>query len=244
MSWGPGPRYLLRRHCVLRIVRDLAPARVLEVGCGAGDLLARLAARGCEAVGVDASDAARAEASRRVAAFAPRVALRPDLPGGVFDLVLAFEVLEHIEDERAALRSWRERIRPGGHLLLSVPAHRSRWGPSDVWAGHWRRYERDELAARLREAELEVDFIWSYGFPLANWVEPLRERFAAGRNAQEAGMDIAQRNARSGVERSRLERIAGRLIEGPLIAPFCWLQRAFLERDWGNGYLALARRSA
>lgn len=244
MSWGPGPRYLLRRFCVLRTARELAPARVLEIGCGAGDLLARLAAQGCEVVGVDASESARAEAGQRVAACAGRAVVRPDLPDGLFDLVLAFEVLEHIEDELGALQSWRARIRPGGHLLLSVPAHHRRWGPHDVWAGHVRRYERAELAARLAEAGLDVVSVWSYGFPLANWVEPLRERVAARRNPGEAQLSTAQRTARSGVERSRLERLAGRLIEGPLIAPFCWLQLAFLERDWGNGYLALARRPA
>jgi SAM-dependent methyltransferase len=244
MSWGPGPRYLLRRHCVLRIARRLAPERVLEVGCGAGDLLAQLAARGCQVVGVDASEAARDEARLRAAPFGARFDVRADLPDGLFDLVLAFEVLEHIEDELGALQRFGARIRPGGHLLLSVPAHHRRWGPHDVWAGHLRRYERDELAARLREAGLAVEFVWSYGFPLANWVEPLRERVAARRNPSETQMSVAERTARSGVERSRLERLAGRLVEGPLIAPFCWLQLAFLERDWGNGYLALARRSA
>jgi len=244
MSWGPGPRYLLRRHCVLRVARRLAPSRVLEVGCGAGDLLAHLAARGCQVVGVDASESARAEARSRAAAFGPGYVVRADLPDETFDLVLAFEVLEHIEDELGALRGFAAHVRPGGHLLLSVPAHHRRWGPHDVWAGHVRRYERDELAARLREAGLAVEFVWSYGFPLANWVEPLRERVAARRNPGEAEMSTASRTARSGVERSRLERLAGRLVEGPLIAPFCWLQLAFLERDWGNGYLALARRSA
>jgi SAM-dependent methyltransferase len=184
------------------------------------------------------------EARRRAAAFGARFEVRADLPDALFDLVLAFEVLEHIEDEQAALQRFGARIRPGGHLLLSVPAHHRRWGPHDVWAGHVRRYEREELAARLREAGLAVEFVWSYGFPLANWVEPLRERVAARRNPSETQMSAAERTARSGVERSRLERLAGRLVEGPLIAPFCWLQLAFLERDWGNGYLALARRSA
>jgi SAM-dependent methyltransferase len=244
MGWVVGPRYLLRRYCALRLIERLQPGRVLEVGCGAGDLLARVAARGCEAVGVDASPAAREEALARAKGCAGRVSVEPELPAGSFDLVMAFEVLEHIERDEEALAQWVLRVRPGGHLLLSVPAHHRRWGPSDEWAGHFRRYERDELRERLRAAGLAVELIWSYGFPLANWVEPLRDWLAARRNAAETAMTPAERSARSGVERGGLERFGSVLVAGPLIAPFCWLQLAFLERDWGNGYLALARRPA
>jgi SAM-dependent methyltransferase len=217
---------------------------VLEVGCGAGDLLARVAASGCEAVGVESSEAARAEARARAERCGGRLALVSELPGGAFDLVMAFEVLEHIEHDREALSAWVERVRPGGHLLLSVPAHHRRWGPWDVWAGHFRRYERAELAERLRAAGLEVELVWSYGFPLANWVEPLREWLARRRNASETEMTAAERTARSGIERGALARIAALVVSDSLLLPFCWLQLAFLERDWGNGYLALARRDA
>jgi SAM-dependent methyltransferase len=241
MSWVLGPRYVLRRYCALRLIEPLRPARVLEVGCGAGELLAHLAAQGCDAVGVEGSAQAREEARARGAG---RLSIRSELPDGQFDLVMAFEVLEHIERDAEALADWVRRLAPGGHLLLSVPAHHRRWGPSDVWAGHFRRYERAELAERLRAAGLRVLLVWSYGFPLANWVEPLQEWLATRRNARETDMTPAQRTARSGVERGSLERLGARLASGPLLLPFCWLQLAFLERDWGNGYLALARREA
>ena len=244
MSWVSGPRYVLRRYCVLRLVERLRPARVLEVGCGAGDLIARVASGGCEAVGVDSSPAARAEAEARAGRCGGRLAVRPELPDGDFDLVMAFEVLEHVEREREALAAWVARVRPGGHLLLSVPAHHRRWGPSDVWAGHFRRYERAELRDRLRDAGLVVEGVWSYGFPLANWVEPLRDWLAARRNPGESDWTPAQRTARSGIERGAFERLSSFLSAGPFLLPFCWIQLAFLDRDWGNGYLALARRAA
>ncbi len=242
MSWVPGPRYLLRRYCVLRVIRRLRPEHVLEVGCGAGDMLRCMAELGCQVVGVDQSAEARAEAEQRTASVREQVAIESELPGKSFDLVASFEVLEHIEDQTGALDAWVSRLRSGGRLLLSVPAHHRRWGPSDVWAGHMRRYERGDLTACLREAGLEVEHVWSLGFPLANWVEPIREALAKRRNLEESDMTARERTERSGIDRRWFERSLGLLVAGPLVRPFCWLQLLFLDQDLGNGYLALARR--
>ena len=76
------------------------------------------------------------------------------LGGGQFDLVCAFEVLEHIEDDAAAVRQWAARLRPGGWLLLSVPAHQRRYGPADELVGHFRRYDPARLTALLARCGL------------------------------------------------------------------------------------------
>ena len=83
-----------------------------------------------------------------------------------FDLVCAFEVLEHIEDDLGALEQWRGRLKPDGWILLSVPAHAAQFGPSDEHAGHFRRYERAELTERLEKAGFRVVSLRSYGVGL------------------------------------------------------------------------------
>src|SRR3546814_13621988 len=68
-----------------------------------------------------------------------------------FNMVCAFDVLEHIEDDRLAIQEWIRWLAPNGKMILSVPAHRSRWGAGDVWAGHYRRYDRNDVVQRSEE---------------------------------------------------------------------------------------------
>jgi SAM-dependent methyltransferase len=67
-----------------------------------------------------------------------------------------------VDDDVRALRAIRSVLRPGGELLLSVPQHRWLWSQADEFAGHRRRYTREELAAKLQSAGLEV--VWSSSF--------------------------------------------------------------------------------
>ena len=75
----------------------------------------------------------------------------------VFDVVAAFDVVEHCDDEALALRELTRVLRPGGRLLLSVPAYQWAWSDHDVRAGHHRRYTRPRLAAAVERAGLHVD---------------------------------------------------------------------------------------
>jgi SAM-dependent methyltransferase len=246
-GWTPAPRYVLRRERVLRMAQDLPRGRLLEVGCGAGALLADLARLGFECEGMETSPQAL-----ELAAFVNRElpirlssAPRADWEGA-FDTLVALEVLEHIEDDAAALRQWRGWLRPGGRLLLSVPARASRWSASDVWAGHFRRYEKAGLLALLEREGFEVERLECYGFPLSNLLEPVRAVQHRRILERESGLaaDRAHGTARSGTERaeSKLWRLqSGRF--GTLVFRAAFrLQDLFLSRDLGTGYLVLARR--
>ena len=82
-----------------------------------------------------------------------------------FDAVVAGEVIEHIEDDRQALRA----ATPGAALVLSVPAHPEWFGASDRWAGHVRRYDRRRLEQLVDPAiGLRLEAIRPWGFPISS----------------------------------------------------------------------------
>ena len=178
-GWVPAPRYLLRRARILRQLEGIAPCETVEIGCGAGVLLHELTARGFRCHALESSPEARVLAGQLAADAGIDIRL-VEQPGddwaGRFPLLMAFEVLEHIEHDREALQAWRSWMPSGATLLLSVPAHMSKWNPSDVWAGHFRRYERRALEALLRASGFEPEAVECYGFPLATVSEKLTAR--------------------------------------------------------------------
>ena len=105
--------------------------RVLDVGCGGGFLLERLAERGYSGVGVDLSPESVAIANERLLGLGAGDRLRAetgsayDPPAGPFDLIALTDVLEHLEDPRACLRALREVVAPGGLVVVSTPNRRS-----------------------------------------------------------------------------------------------------------------------
>jgi SAM-dependent methyltransferase len=193
---------------------------------------------------IEISEAARSVARARFEAAGVAVALATDLAelDGLFDLIVACEVLEHIEDDLTALRSWVARLSPGGLVLLTVPAHPGRFGPSDVWAGHFRRYRRSDLECLARGAGLVIKRLICFGFPLGNLVEPVRSRVHARRLQREGSIPTAQRTARSGIQRGIEAKLAP-LFRPWLLLPFCWVQIPFFHTDLGTGYLLVAVRS-
>jgi SAM-dependent methyltransferase len=135
--------------------RPYLGTHVLEIGAGIGTFTARLA-EGREVVAVE-PDPKLAPFLRERAAGATVVAGGvEDAPPGPYDSAICFNVLEHIPDHAAALSSFRERLRPGGHLLLLVPAHPFLYGPMDKAFEHERRYAKRPLGSLLRETGYEV----------------------------------------------------------------------------------------
>ena len=250
LGWAPPLRYLLRRERILRLLGPMPPARLLEVGCGAGALLDEFAAKGHAGTGLETSPRAVALARAIAQATGSGQTLVTE-PGpdwaGTFDLVCAFDVLEHVADDAGALAQWLAWLRPGGRVCLSVPAHRSRWGAGDEWAGHHRRYDRRDLVDLLAAHGLEIEHLECYGFPLANLTEWLGSRtYRRLMEERQRTVTSAEASAESGVERSdylrlfrRMDTLAGR---AALRCNFL-LQSLAAGTDLGSGYLVLARRA-
>lgn len=142
-----------------RLTREAGarPLRLLDLGCGPGNTLTRLGRWG-HAFGSDFSLDALAFArskgmSRLVSSDSTALPFRP----ASFDCVVALDVLEHVEDDVAALREVARVLRPGGAFLFAVPAFPALWRHHDRMYGHFRRYLRPELVGRVRTAGLTVD---------------------------------------------------------------------------------------
>lgn len=236
------PMASLRFDLVERIFAELAPRTIVELGCGQGAVGTRLAA-GARYTGVEPDHESCEVARSRLAGTTGQIIAGDHtcLPSdAVYDVVCAFEVLEHIEHDEKALTDWVTLIRPGGHLVLSVPAWPSRFGPMDVAVGHFRRYSPDGLTNVLRGAGLTDVRVLLYGWPLGYGLEFARERLARQRASHTQAMTVAERTACSG----RLFQPTAML--GPVVRtatlPFRYVQRLAPTR--GTGIVAVAARPA
>jgi SAM-dependent methyltransferase len=130
-------------------------ARILEIGCGTGHNLPMLAGFGqVDAIEID--PAARATAAARLGKPVGEAPL-PELSGvapASYDLIAVLDVVEHIENDVAALRAMGERLAPGGKILVTVPAHQWMWSAHDTVNHHKRRYSKRTLDAAIRAAGL------------------------------------------------------------------------------------------
>ena len=154
-----------------RAARPPACARILEVGCGTGHNLPMLARFGTvDAIEIDPD--ARALAEQRLGRPVAGARL-PDLPGipeRAYDLVGAFDVVEHVDDDGAAVAALARRLKPGGKLVLTVPAHQWMWSAHDVVNHHKRRYSKRGFRRLLEGAPLRIEalgYLNSLLFPLA-----------------------------------------------------------------------------
>jgi SAM-dependent methyltransferase len=234
------PRAALRWPLIKRAMRATRPATTLEIGCGQGAMGARLVGLTASFTAVEPDASSYRIAKERIEPRGGEVAncASDDLPADqVFDMVCAFEVLEHLEDDAGALASWAPRVRVGGHLLLSVPAWQRMFGPWDKAVGHYRRYSPDELADKLRVAGFEPVHIGLYGWPLAFGLEAIRNRVADGSPQLEDS--AADQTAHSGRWLQPTKRLSDVVITVGIF-PFQVLQR--LVRSKGNGIVSLARR--
>jgi SAM-dependent methyltransferase len=226
--WFVGRRILFRR--LLERRTDSHGARVLDVGTSTGTNLRLLVDMGYgDITGLDSS----AEAIR----FCAEKGLPPvrqgsitDIPfeAGRFDLVLATDVVEHVEDDRTAMAEVARVLKPGGIALFTVPAFQSLWGLQDEVSHHKRRYRRTGFLRLVGQAGLDIvdQFYFNYILFLPIWLARRLLPLAAPDAQSETELNTPLLNA------MLLRIMRFDVATAPLIRP-----------PFGVSYLVLARKA-
>ena len=188
--WFQGRRMIV--STVLSTMKLPENARLLDLGCGTGGNLEMLSSFG-EVTGVEMDAHAAELAGQRGLAPVLRGYLPNNLPldDRCFDCVTMLDVLEHIEQDEASLRTVHRLLAPGGHLLLTVPAFGFLWGPHDEAHHHQRRYRAASLRAVLQSAGFGITRLSYYNtwlFPPVALIRLFRKIVPAGDAELEATM--------------------------------------------------------
>jgi ubiquinone/menaquinone biosynthesis C-methylase UbiE len=192
--------YVARRALFRDLLTGRVPAggTVLDIGCGTGETMALLRELGAARVaGTDLSDHALAHARSRGGPVAAALAEALPFPSACADVLVSADVIEHVDDDRVALREYRRVLRPGGTLLVTVPSYAWLWCEHDDRAGHRRRYRLTELRDAVHGGGFRVErssYYFSFLVPPAAALRrtPLR-RLTSGTDEEASGGALAGR---------------------------------------------------
>lgn len=167
--------FVAKKKIVIDSISRYVPARndghrILDIGCGSGLMLNSLEQMG-ETSGMDMSDEAIGFSQEIFSGPVKKGYLPDNVPyeNDYFSLITALDVIEHVEDDRAALKSIRAKMVEGGKAIITVPACMFLWSEHDVLNEHKRRYTRGELQEKLIQAGFTIEKISYYNsllFPL------------------------------------------------------------------------------
>jgi SAM-dependent methyltransferase len=227
-----------RNDLLLDALKRFPPAGVfVDVGGGNGYVTSALQDAGWDAIllepGIDGVRNAKIRGVRHIVNAEWEEAVFPPRSLGAVGL---FDVLEHIADDSAFVRSIVSRLMPGGRLYVTVPAHRWLWSFEDGRAGHMRRYTRKTLLGLVLQAGLEIDVI-SHAFAFLTLPIFLLRRLALpSRRRQEMAMQAFR-------DHGHTRRV---LLRSVLVRLCAW-ERRLLKRGWslplGSSLLVVARTS-
>jgi SAM-dependent methyltransferase len=217
----------------------------LEIGCGKGEVSAHLARRGWRGTAIDFSDAAIAQARAMLAPY-PEIAVRKQPLSevtGSWNTIILWDVLEHIDDDAAALRAIERLLRPGGRLLIAVPSNPREWRWDDDFYGHYRRYTVDDLGRRLTGAGFAPVVFWDFTFPVF-WA--MRRVYTRLKRAVPVAADKEASTKASATRNAWDVPFLSRMLDrtAALWRPLYWLQFRLFRGATARGheFFALARK--
>lgn len=244
------PTHILRDDCFESIIKGWKPGSFLEIGPGSGGTTELFLKKGYTGTCFDISKESRDILAANLKRYAQNLRIIEDLKLAgkeSFDYLFIFDVIEHIKDDADSLKEFTKYLKKGGTILISVPAHKKRFGKSDELMGHFRRYEKNELRDLLKRCGYGQVEILNYGFPLV-----CITLFAINLLYGVSGKGVARDyGPLSPEERTRKSGFASPDAAGRLsflfnkftLLPFILLQRLFLRKDWGVAYIAYAKKT-
>ena len=182
-----------RKEIILDVLRrnlpHLAGSRMLEIGCGNGSVLTHLKQNGVNIEGGDIFLEGLRFCRQRAGSGGLYHIDILSLPfRNAFEIVGAFDVLEHIDDDEEALSEINQALKPRGRLILTVPAHKFLWSYFDVQSHHQRRYSKSELVAKLERSGFvirKISFFMFFLFPLLAVVRLMGNMFHRGKSGKQ-----------------------------------------------------------
>lgn len=138
------------------------------MGCGIGDVSQNVALKGWHDKAIDFSDIAIENARKNLSSFKGIEVEKKSLfqETGFFKTIFIMDVLEHIEDDNAALKKIASLLSANGHVIIAVPSNPKEWRWDDEFYGHYRRYTNREIWKKLTEAGLKPLVLWDFTYPI------------------------------------------------------------------------------
>lgn len=236
--WFEARRQIVSRLLKVMLGNKTGSRQILDIGTGTGGMLPVLAGWG-QVTALEPDLQTLQFTSKRLEHLGQRVSFvqtgweNANLPRSGFDVITAFDVLEHCADDRQAIEQWRTWLKEDGLLFLTVPAFPCLWGLNDEISHHYRRYTRATLLNVLHEADFVVDKI-SYmnaAMFLPVWVSRnIKERWQRyfSRDKMIVPWDF-------GMPPAMLNALLQRVFSWEKV----WLSRG--ELPWGTSLVAVAR---
>lgn len=141
---------------LIKTYKRAAPLKILDAGCGNGNLIAHLSQFG-QVTGIDASKEAVDFCQKEHSAYVQQALIqKTPFSDNAFDFILCVDTIEHIEDDFGAMRELYRILKTGGFLIITVPAFMCLWGPHDEKQGHFRRYIKPDFCNLAQQAGFKI----------------------------------------------------------------------------------------
>jgi SAM-dependent methyltransferase len=206
---------------------------ILDVGCGVGHVLEVLQDLGAKGIGLDLNKTLISWLKNKLPNYSfIHEDFRDFYPWSSYSLITMMAVLEHVKEDRKFLRKAFDLLRPGGYLIIVVPAHSKQYCKHDVLYGHFRRYDKEKLKWLLKSCGFVAPEISSYGLQL---LQVINSAFI--KNTEVA----CQATVKSAFELPNWYVKLYPIIKVG-IGPYNLIQKTLKRTDCGNAYFVVSRR--